>query len=39
MFWGIVDRSIGNQWLLLDLAVVENILSSLDHEAEGADRL
>jgi hypothetical protein len=39
MFWGIVDRPIGKQWLLLDLAALENILSSLDHEAEGADRL
>jgi hypothetical protein len=39
MFWGIVDRLIGKQRLLLDLAALENILSCLDHVAEGADRL
>jgi hypothetical protein len=39
MFWGIVDRSIGKQQLQLDLAALENILSRLEQEAEGADRL
>jgi hypothetical protein len=39
MFWGIVDRSIGKQHLQLDLAALENILSRLEQEAEGADRL